>query len=150
MSVNEIRRRINELSELIREFDLEEATIEGDSWLVSFRKPQKATAVMVQQSQAVFEQEEDEIAESIEVEPARPKGTPVSSPMTGVYYGSPNPSAPPFVKPGDSVTAGQVVGLVEAMKVFNEIVAPTSGTVSMVVAQPGQIVQPGDPLLYIE
>lgn len=129
----------------MREYDLDEATLEGDSWLVSFKKtPHTVTVVSEPQQQEEFE------AESVPTEPPRPKGIPVSSPMTGVYYGSPSPSSPPFVKEGDSVFAGQVVGLIEAMKVFNEIVAPTSGTVRNILAQNGQIVQPGDPLLYIE
>jgi acetyl-CoA carboxylase biotin carboxyl carrier protein len=73
----------------------------------------------------------------------------VSSPMTGIYYSAPSPNAPEFVKEGDSVTAGQVVGLIEAMKVFNEITATTSGKVLKLVAANGALVQPGDPLLYI-
>ncbi len=74
---------------------------------------------------------------------------PVNSPMTGIYYTAPSPSAPPFVKEGDTVTADQVVGLIEAMKVFNEIVAPISGTVLKLTAKNGDIVNPGEPLLYI-
>lgn len=144
--MNEIRKRINELSELMAEFDLEEASLEGESWLVSFKKTSRAAAVTAEAAPVV---EEDE-APSEPIEPAKPKGTPVASPMTGVFYASPSPSAPPYVKEGDTVIAGQVVGLIEAMKVFNEITAPTSGTVGRIVVQSGQIVQPGDPLLYIE
>jgi acetyl-CoA carboxylase biotin carboxyl carrier protein len=69
--------------------------------------------------------------------------------MTGIYYSSSSPTAPPFVKEGEPVSAGQVVGLIEAMKVFNEIVAPTSGRVLKIVAESGQLVNPGDALLYI-
>ena len=69
--------------------------------------------------------------------------------MAGIYYASPSPSAPAFVSEGDSVTVGQVVGLIEAMKVFNEITAMTSGKVTKLVAQTGKIVQPGEPLLFI-
>jgi biotin carboxyl carrier protein len=69
--------------------------------------------------------------------------------MTGIFYTSSSPSAAPFVREGEPISAGQVVGLIEAMKVFNEIVAPTSGRVTKVVATGGQLVNPGDPLLYI-
>ena len=69
--------------------------------------------------------------------------------MTGIYYAGSNPSSPPFAKEGDTVTAGQVIGLIEAMKVFNEIPSPVSGTVLEVVAQSGQLVNPGDILMYI-
>lgn len=141
--MNELRKRINELSELMAEFDLEEASLEGDSWLVSFKKAPR-NVIVSSDSATVADEEIVEVAE-----PAKPMGTPVTSPMTGVYYGSSSPSAPPYVKEGDSVIAGQVVGLIEAMKVFNEITAPTSGTVSSILVQSGQIVQPGDPILYI-
>lgn len=126
------------------EFDLDEAALEGDSWLVSFKKTPRNVVVSAEPAELLAEVEE------ADPEPAKPKGTPVSSPMTGVYYGGSSPSAPPFVKEGDAVVAGQVVALIEAMKVFNEITAPTSGTVRNILVQNGQIVQPGDPLLYIE
>jgi acetyl-CoA carboxylase biotin carboxyl carrier protein len=130
------------------EFRLTQAELAGDGWRVALRK--KAAPKPIS-SEAVVEDTFDH--ESVEAAmpqaPAAPKGMPVSSPMTGIYYGSPSPSAPPFVKEGDSVTAGEVVGLIEAMKVFNEIVAPTSGTITKIAVQSGQIVQPGDPLLYI-
>ena len=69
--------------------------------------------------------------------------------MMGINSNSPSPASAPFVKEGDSVTVGQVVGLIEAMKVFNEITATTSGVVKKVQAESGQLVQPGDVLLYV-
>lgn len=83
------------------------------------------------------------------VAPAAAKGTPVYSPMTGVFYISPNPGSPAFVKVGDRVEPGQVVGLIEAMKVFNEITATVAGVVTEINASNGQLVQPGDPLVHI-
>lgn len=77
-------------------------------------------------------------------------GIAVIAPLTGVFYASPSPSTPPFVSVGDTVQAGQVVCLVEAMKVFNEIKAEISGTVTAVVAQGGQLVHKGDPLIRIQ
>ena len=53
------------------------------------------------------------------------------------------------MKEGESISAGQVVGLIEAMKVFNEIPSPVSGVVLKLVAETGAIVQPGDVLLYV-
>jgi acetyl-CoA carboxylase biotin carboxyl carrier protein len=70
--------------------------------------------------------------------------------MMGIFYACPSPGSPPFVKPGDSVSAGEVVGLIEAMKVFNEIVSPFSGKVALTPAENGQLVQPGDLLLLID
>ena len=75
---------------------------------------------------------------------------PVIAPLTGVYYSSPSPTLPPFVSPGDMVHVGQVVALVEAMKVFNEIQAEVAGRVTALVATTGEVVQKGDALIRVE
>ena len=73
----------------------------------------------------------------------------VTSPMVGVAYLSPEPGAPPYVQPGQSVQAGQTVLLIEAMKTFNQIKAPQSGTVARVLVASGEPVEYGQPLLVI-
>src|SRR5689334_18011284 len=75
---------------------------------------------------------------------------PIVAPLTGVYYSSPSPSTPPFVNIGDVVQVGQVIALVEAMKVFNEITAEVTGRVTAMVATNGNVVQKGDVMLRIE
>jgi acetyl-CoA carboxylase biotin carboxyl carrier protein len=75
---------------------------------------------------------------------------PIIAPLTGVYYAAPSPEEPPFVAVGDVVSVGQVVALVEAMKVFNEIQAEVAGRVTTIVAGNGNVVQKGDVLLRIE
>lgn len=74
----------------------------------------------------------------------------IIAPLTGVYYSSPSPSSPPFVSIGDVVHLGQVIALVESMKVFNEIQAEVSGRVSAFVATAGEVVQKGDALMRIQ
>ncbi len=74
----------------------------------------------------------------------------ISSPITGVYYASPSPTEPSFVQVGDIVQIGQVIALVEAMKVFNEIQADISGRVTKLLASNGDVVQKGSVLLRIE
>ena len=74
----------------------------------------------------------------------------IVAPLTGVYYSTPSPTSPPFVAVGDAVQVGQIVALVEAMKVFNEIQAEISGRVVALVATNGKVVQQGDPLVRIE
>lgn len=78
------------------------------------------------------------------------KSVAIVAPLTGVYYDSPSPNTPPFVSVGDIVQAGQVVALVEAMKVFNEIQAEISGRVTALVAPSGEVVQKGDVLIRIQ
>jgi acetyl-CoA carboxylase biotin carboxyl carrier protein len=74
----------------------------------------------------------------------------VSAPLTGVWYGAPSPGARPYVNEGDEVTAGQVVGLIEAMKLFNEIKSDVSGTVARVLVEAGTLVKRKQPLLEID
>jgi|APTNR8051073442_1049403.scaffolds.fasta_scaffold00067_55 acetyl-CoA carboxylase biotin carboxyl carrier protein len=78
------------------------------------------------------------------------RGIPVTTPMMGIYYAAPSPGAPNFVSVGQEVSEGQVVGLVEAMKTFNEILAPQSGVITSVEATNGQLVEPGTVLVRIE
>ena len=74
----------------------------------------------------------------------------VLSPMVGIVYLSAEPGAAPFVTPGQAVTAGQTVLLIEAMKTFNQIKAPRAGTVTGVLVASGQPVEYDQPLMVIE
>ncbi|MBO1328631.1 acetyl-CoA carboxylase biotin carboxyl carrier protein [Acetobacter suratthaniensis] len=74
----------------------------------------------------------------------------VSSPMVGVAYLTPDPSSPPFVTEGQSVSAGQTLLLIEAMKTFNQIKAPKSGTLKTLLVASGDPVEFGQPLAIIE
>ncbi len=78
------------------------------------------------------------------------QGVAIVAPLTGVYYAAPSPTSPPFCVPGDVVQVGQVVALVEAMKVFNEIQSEISGRVVSLVATGGSVVRKGDVLLRVE
>lgn len=78
------------------------------------------------------------------------RSQPVAAPLTGVYYSAPSPSSPPFVNLGDVVSVGQIVALVEAMKVFNEIQSEVSGRVVAMPAKSGEVVQKGEALLKVE
>jgi len=73
----------------------------------------------------------------------------VKSPIVGTFYGSPSPGAPPFVSPGDHVEKGQVICIVEAMKLMNEIEADASGEVVKCMITNGQPIEFGQPLFSI-
>ena len=77
------------------------------------------------------------------------QGKTVTSPMVGTFYRAPNPGAGPFVKVGDHVEAGQTLGIIEAMKLLNEIEAETSGTVKEICVENAQPVEFGQPLFII-
>lgn len=78
-----------------------------------------------------------------------PPGTMVRSPMVGTFYSSANPDAPPFVTVGQKVKAGDTLGIIEAMKMFNQIEAEISGTVVAVIAESGHPVEFDEPLFVI-
>ncbi|SRR6266851_6194254 len=82
-------------------------------------------------------------------EPDEPAGGQfvVSSPMVGTFYRAPSPGAPPFVEVGEPVSQGQTIAIVEAMKLFNPIVADSPGVLAEVLAQDGQPIEFGQPLL---
>jgi acetyl-CoA carboxylase biotin carboxyl carrier protein len=87
---------------------------------------------------------------------ASPFGTPeagmrfVTAPLTGVWYGSPSPGARPYVREGDEIASGQVVGLIEAMKLFNEIKADAGGRITRILVESGTLVKRHQPLLEID
>jgi acetyl-CoA carboxylase biotin carboxyl carrier protein len=74
----------------------------------------------------------------------------VNAPLTGVFYRSPTPQAPPFVQIGAIVNKGDVIALIEAMKLFNEIRATAGGKVTRIFAENGQLVRAHQPLLELE
>lgn len=83
-------------------------------------------------------------------EAAARKGDVVNSPMVGTVYLQPQPDAPAFVKVGDTVTAGQTLLIVEAMKTMNPIPAPRGGKIVEIIVQDAQPVEFGEPLVVIE
>jgi len=78
-----------------------------------------------------------------------PPGHVLRSPMVGTYYASPNPEAPPFVKVGQTVKVGDTLGIIEAMKMFNQIEADAAGTILAILATSGQPVEFDEPLFVI-
>lgn len=78
-----------------------------------------------------------------------PEGHVITAPMIGTYYSAPAPGEAPFVQIGDEVEAGQVIGIIEAMKIMNEIVADRSGVVAETLVENAQPVEYGSPLLRL-
>jgi len=97
-----------------------------------------------------------------ELAPRRPTAAPVAEepdtsglytlrcPLTGLWYDSPAPGSPPFVSVGDSLDVGTVVGLVETMKVFNEVASDTAGVVHHIFVRGGELVGEQSPIMTIE
>lgn len=142
---------IEQLAKVVADNDLSEITLEDSEKAIIIKKeknivqaqvaaPVVASAPVVQQS----------VEEKVEVKEDAPKGTPITSPMVGTYYSAPSPGAKPFVTVGSSISAGQVVCIVEAMKLMNEIEAEVSGKVTKICVEDGQAVEYGQVLMYVE
>lgn len=82
--------------------------------------------------------------------PASPNVKKVTAPVVGVFYSSPSPDAEPYAKVGDRVEAGQVLCILEAMKLFNEITSDHSGVVTRIIPENGELVSLGQELFWIE
>ena len=83
--------------------------------------------------------------------PAGPSARPsVKAPLTGIWYGSPAPGTAPYLTVGGEVAAGQVIGLIEAMKLFNEIKSDLTGRVVRINAENGKLVKAKQPLIEVE
>ena len=86
----------------------------------------------------------------ISAAPSAQSADAITAPLTGIFYRSPSPQAPAFVQIGSLVAAGDVIGLIEAMKLFNEIRSTKNGTVRRIVADNGQLVRAHQSLIELD
>jgi acetyl-CoA carboxylase biotin carboxyl carrier protein len=97
----------------------------------------------------VVHQAPHSVATAMPEAPQEPEGNVITSPMIGTYYSAPSPGESPFVQIGDEIEVGQVIGIIEAMKIMNEITADHSGVVSEIMVQNAQPVEYGSPLMRV-
>ncbi|QSP95165.1 acetyl-CoA carboxylase biotin carboxyl carrier protein [Marinobacter salinisoli] len=150
-------RKIKKLMELLEESDVEELEIhEGDdSVRISRRREQPAGTQYVSHYSAPAPQSApapDAAAPGSRQDdptPEAPSGHSVKSPMVGTFYRAPSPTAKAFVEVGQSVKAGEVICIVEAMKMMNQIEADKSGTITDILVENGQPVEYDQPLVVI-
>ncbi len=153
MNLKEIREIVN----LMNENDLSEIEVEREGTKIKIRKSAADAPVSVISSQPAYHIESQPKVQSAPVEsPAQPaadsnsnlKG--IVSPMVGTFYRSPSPDAPSFVEVGDVVEVGQVVCIVEAMKLMNEIKSEVKGKIVEAPVDNAQPVEFGQVLFGIE
>lgn len=156
-------RKIKKLIELLEESNLAEIEIhEGEESVRLIRShPQAAAPQIVTVPQALPSaahapvQTQPAAAGQVpstgtaEEEAALPEGEVIRSPMVGTFFTSPNPDADPFVREGQKVRKGDVLCLIEAMKMFNQIEAEFDGTVAAILVENGQPVEFEEPLFII-
>ena len=139
---------VRKLADLIEETGLTEIEFDSGDWKI---RVAKGGGTMISAGPAVAPAAAAATAAVVPAggDPAAHPGA-VSSPMVGTIYVSREPGTPPLVSVGDSVSAGDTLLLVEAMKTFNEIKAPKSGTITEILVADKQPVEYGDVLMIIE
>lgn len=145
---------IEKLAKVLAETGLTEISLEDGEQAITLRKDVVVTSapqVVAAPVQAVAPAAAAPAAAApvAEAAPAK-KGTPITSPMVGTFYKAPSPDSEPFVSVGSTVAAGDVVCIVEAMKMMNEIEAEISGKVVEICVEDGQPVEFGQVLMYVE
>ena len=137
---------IKKIADMMDEKSLCELAIEDNGQKISLKKGGVAVAPAVV---PVVERVEAALEEPADEQSAR-KATPITSPMVGTFYSSASPDSEPFVQVGDIIRPGQVVCIIEAMKLMNEIEADVSGKVVEICVENGQTIEFGQVLMYIE
>ena len=129
------------LAHIVRDEGLTELSLEENGWRIALKSAVPDSAVATAAALT---------AASAEVAEKNKAGlTAIVSPMVGVFYRAPSPNDPSFVEVGDTVFVGQVVGVVEAMKVFNEIVSEVEGVVEDIPGPNGDLVETGQSLVVV-
>ena len=146
-------RKIKKLIDLLEDSNLSEIEIqEGEESIRLSRTSQIAAPMAAPVSAPVAPAAAPATAPAAEEKPAAdvPEGEEVKSPMVGTYYSASKPGAPDFVKLGDKVAVGDVLCIVEAMKIFNQIEAEKAGTIVAINKESGDPVEYGEPLFIIK
>lgn len=141
-----------ELIKTVSDSNLTQFQIEEDSFKLSM-KTDKQSKVVVQKQESVPKEIQsvamDEIKPAEQKEIKKAEGNVVKSPLVGTFYSASSPDSAPFVKVGDTVKKGQVLGIVEAMKLMNEIESEFDGVVKEIQIENEQVVEYGQPLFVI-
>jgi acetyl-CoA carboxylase biotin carboxyl carrier protein len=152
---------IDRLGAILERSDLTEIEVEAGRTTVVLRKPAALTQTLVPAvSSPVADAPPAAPAPTPEAargtattggQPPGPLARPsVKAPLTGIWYASPTPGSAPFVEVGRELAVGQVVGLIEAMKLFNEIKSDLAGRVIRIVPDSGTLVKAKQPLIEVD
>lgn len=146
MDMKELKDVALELMDALKAKGLGEVELELDDIKIKIKSAPPAPVVPVAAVPAAAEAPAAASADAQEASAAAPEeelpaGTEVKSPLVGTFYSSPSPDAPPFVLVGQKVKEGDTLFIIEAMKTMNEVKSPCDGTVSRILAQPGDMVE---------
>ena len=146
-------RKIKKLIDLIQESDVAEIEIHEGEESVRISRNSTAPPVMMAAAPAMaapIAAVTDTPTAAVTALPVNSSANAVKSPMVGTFYRSSSPEAPAFVEMGQTVAEGDVICIIEAMKMFNQIEADRSGTVKAILVENGHPVEFDEPLIIIE
>lgn len=139
---------VEKLAKVLAENSLTEISLEDGEQAITLRKEVVvAPAAVAPVATAAAQPAQAPAAAPAE---SAKKGKPLTSPMVGTFYSAPSPEAKPFVEVGQTISQGDVVCIVEAMKLMNEIESEFSGKIVEICVKDGQPVEFGQVLMYIE
>ena len=141
---------IEKLAKVLADGALTEISLEDGEQAITIRKELITAAPVISATAPVASSAPAPQAAPAPAKEEVKRGKPLTSPMVGTFYKSPSPDAKPFVEVGQSVKQGDVVCIVEAMKLMNEIESEFSGTITEICVENGQPVEFGQVLMYIE
>lgn len=144
---------IDRLEDLLNRSELSEIEIEAGDTALVLRKPIALASVPGAASAPAPSVAAAAPPEAAGTAASGNDGPPVNAivaPLTGLFYSAPSPGAQPYVKVGSEVVVGQVIGLIEAMKLFNEIKSDVAGRVVRIHAEPGALVKAKQALIEVE
>lgn len=143
-------KEIKELIQAVSEANVDEFEYENDDYSIRIAK-KEAKVVTAETIPAVAAASISEAVPEAETktEDTTIQGNEVKAPLVGTFYAAPSEGADPFVSVGDVVKKGQVIGIVEAMKLMNEVESEFDGTVEAVLVENGEMVEYGQPLVVI-
>ncbi len=150
---------IKELAESMNANKIDTVKYEENDFEIQITKKEKErkvfsyggvpAAVTAEQPTAVNGAVESEASVQETVQTEEISGTKITSPMVGTYYSAPSPTSDPFIKEGDTVSEGQTLCIVEAMKLMNEVKSSVSGKVKKILVKDGEAIKKGQELIII-
>ena len=146
-------RKVKKLMELLEQSGMSEIEIKEGEESVKISRYGNAplmTPTIPQQPAAMVTPSQVESTTTAANKGSEVSGDLISSPMVGTYYSAPSPSAKPFVTIGQHVNKGDTVGIIEAMKIMNQIETDHSGTVVEILVKDGEAVEFGQALILIQ
>ena len=148
-------RKVKKLMELLEESGMAEIEIKEGEESVKISRYGASPQPLQHPVQSFVQQQPVSTSASVVPASAAPaenqtSGQSIDSPMVGTFYSAPSPTAKPFVTVGQKINQGDTVGIIEAMKIMNQIEADQSGTVIEILIKDGEAVEFGQPLIVIE